>query len=146
MKNDPKRPSKKRRPHDDGKEPEWTRLYHAFREAFDWALDVAASLARDFPEEVEAVERVRVYMRKRTAGHPAQVRIDDVLFTVGLLISAIERDIGPTRSWTPASAPITPLAFPGADTWEPRLPRRFTSLAAGLASWLGITPTNRPTA
>ena len=45
---------------------DWTPLFSAFREAFEWALDVAAKLARDYPEEVEAVERVRAFMRART--------------------------------------------------------------------------------
>ena len=56
---------------------DWTPLFAAFREAFEWALDVAVGLAGDFPEEVEAVERVRTFMRARIAGQPSHVRVDD---------------------------------------------------------------------
>ena len=57
---------------------DWTPLFAAFKEAFAWALDVATGLARDYPEEVEAVERVRVFMKARLAGKPATVPVDDV--------------------------------------------------------------------
>ena len=99
---------------------DWERLFRAFREAFDWALDVAVALARDFPEEVEAVERVRTFMRARLAGKPAMVSIDDVLFTFGLLIGAIERDLGPVNTLGPWFAPPFTMQFPGA---APKVPR-----------------------
>ncbi|MCX5742968.1 MAG: hypothetical protein NT062_10780, partial [Proteobacteria bacterium] len=80
-------------------------------------------LARDYPEEVEAVERVRVFMKARLAGKPAIVPVDDVLFTFGLIIGAIERDIGPVSNagaWF--ARPL--MRFPGVtDLWEPA-PRR----------------------
>jgi len=146
---DPKRSKKKRRAPADGGPPHWERLYDAFREAFEWALDVAARLARDFPEEAEAVERVRAYMRKRLAGQPAHVCIDDVLLTFGLLIGAIDRDLVRelVRDVSRDVAPIVrsvfaPLQFPGADDWEPRIPRRFT-IPSHLASWLGLDPSLR---
>src|SRR5262245_55195832 len=82
-------------------------LFRAFSEAFEWALDVAASLAHDFPEELEAVERVRTFVRYRLAGRPADISIEDVLFTFGLLIGAIDRDLGPSAN---GLAP-TPLHF-----------------------------------
>ena len=91
----------------------WTPLLAAFREAFDWALDVAHHLARDYPEEVETVERVRTYMRKRIAGEPASIRIDDVMFTFALIITAIERDLGPVKHLGPWFA--TPIRLPSAD-------------------------------
>ena len=93
MTKDPKRSKKKRRAPADGGPPHWERLYEAFREAFEWALDVAARLARDYPEEAEAVERVRAYMRKRLAGQPAHVSSEDVLLVFGLLISGMDRDL-----------------------------------------------------
>ncbi|HEU0029893.1 MAG TPA: hypothetical protein VFQ53_04615 [Kofleriaceae bacterium] len=103
---------------------DWKPLFQAFRDAFDWALDVAASLARDFPEEVEAIERVRTFVRARLAGRPASVAVDDVLFAFGLLIGAIDRDIGPV-SRSSGNLATSPLFFPGSDAWEPRIPRRF---------------------
>jgi hypothetical protein len=103
--------------------PDWKRLFAAFREAFDWALDVAAALARDFPEEVEAVERVRVFMRARLAGQSVDVSIDDVLFTFGLLIGAIERDLGPINMLGPWFAPPMTMHFPAGTEQLPRVPR-----------------------
>lgn len=108
--------TKKKLPrNNDGTAMEWEALYRAFHDSFEWALDVAANLARDFPEEVEAVERVRAFMRKRIAGVPSHVTINDVLFTFGLLIGAIDRDIGPVG---PSSLAMTRLKFPGANGWD----------------------------
>ena len=101
---------------------DWTPMFQAFREAFDWALDVAAGLARDYPEEVEAVERVRAFMHKRVNGEPAHVRVDDVLFTFSLIIGAIERDLGPVTNLGPWFA--APMRFPSVDElWNPPLRR-----------------------
>jgi len=97
----------------------WTPLFRAFKEVFDWALDVVTQLARDYPEEVEAVERVRRFMHKRIAGQVSHVKVDDILFTFGLLIGAIERDLGPVKNLT--------ARFPGADELGERVvPRHVT--------------------
>jgi hypothetical protein len=109
--------------HDDADPLDWTPLFRAFKEAFEWSLDVAKQIARDYPEEVEAVERVRVFMRKRIAGIPAHVRIDDVLLTFGLIIGAIERDLGPVDTLGPWFAP---MHFPSADFWERSIPRHVS--------------------
>ena len=69
--------------------PDWTPMFQAFREAFEWALDVAKTIARDYPEEIEAVERVRAFMRKRIAGETSHIDTDDVLFTFALIIGAM---------------------------------------------------------
>lgn len=93
---------------------DWKPLLMAFREAMEWALDIASALAREFPEEVAAVERVRLYLRKRIAGIPAYLDETDLLFTFGLLIGAIERDLGPiSKRVTGSLAPA--MWFPGAD-------------------------------
>ena len=112
---------------------DWTPMFQAFKEAFDWALDVAAGLARDYPEEVEAVERVRAFMHNRINGEPANVRIDDVLFTFALIIGAIERDLGPVTNVGPWFA--MPMRFPSIDElWNPPLRRHVL---------MTIHPTNR---
>ena len=93
---------------------DWRPLLMAFREATEWALDIACALAREFPEEVAAVERVRIYLRKRIAGIPAHLDETDLLFTFGLLIGAIERDLGPiSKRVTGSLAPA--IWLPGAD-------------------------------
>lgn len=98
---------------------DWTLLFQAFMESFEWAVDVAAAFARGYPDEVAAVERVRVFMRKHVAGQTAHVRIDDVLFTFGLLIGVIERD------WTPATRVARSLALRAP---AKRAPPRLVSL------------------
>ncbi len=93
---------------------EWRPLLTAFREATEWALDIACALAREYPEEVAAVERVRMYLRKRIAGIPARLDEADLLFTFGLLIGAIEKDLGPiSKRVTGSLAPA--MWLPGAD-------------------------------
>ena len=73
---------------------DWTLLFHAFEDALEWAYDVAQGFARDFPAEVDAVERVRAFTRRQNSGRPGQVTMDDLLFTFALLAGALERDIG----------------------------------------------------
>ncbi len=109
---------------------DWTPLFRAFKEAFDWALDVATQLARDYPEEVEAVDRVRRFMHKRIDGKPAHVKADDILFTFGLIIGAIERDLGPVKNLGPWFAGSPTAHFPGAqELWEQRVPRHVTGVS-----------------
>ena len=84
-----------------GYDLDWTLLFQAFQGAFEWSLDVAANFARGYPDEVAAVERVRAFMRKQVTGVTAHVRIDDVMFTLGLMVGAIERDLGPTKTMRP---------------------------------------------
>ena len=97
-------------------------LFRALREAFEWAIDVAAGLARDYPEEVESVERLRAYLRARLSGNPGTVPINDVLFVLALLISAIERGCG-ALGMSSANAPSA-FHLPGAETTSPH-PRVF---------------------
>ena len=67
----------------------------AIEEAFEWALDIAAGLVRDYPEEVASIERARAFMRKRFRGEPATVAVEDVLFAIGLIIGSIDYDPDP---------------------------------------------------
>ena len=132
-----KKPAKRPREIDATGALDWTPLFAAFREAFDWALDVAVALARDFPEEVEAVERVRKFMRARITGEESHVRVDDVLFTFGLIIGEIERDLGPIGTRAPWFA--VQMQFPTAsELWEPWVPRHFAS-----DLWIHTAPTAR---
>jgi len=46
--------NKKSTPNEEpGRELRWTPLFVAFRDACEWALNVAVALARGYPEEVE---------------------------------------------------------------------------------------------
>ncbi|HEY4177979.1 MAG TPA: hypothetical protein VGM90_14125 [Kofleriaceae bacterium] len=105
---------------------DWAPLFEAFKEAFEWALDVAKGLARDYPEEVEAVERVRSFMRQYIAGDVLDIPVNDVLLTFALIIGAIERDLGPVATLGPWFAPT--MRFPGANEfWERGLPMRVSN-------------------
>ena len=126
----PKKPARARNvEHEPERDPDeeldWTSLFAAFRDAFEWTLDVAATLAREYADEVAAVERVRAFLRGRIAGEMTYVTVDDILFTFALLIAAIERDLGPIRVGREWYEPELALKFPSATDWEPRIPRRF---------------------
>jgi hypothetical protein len=68
-------------------------LQKALRHTVEWALDVGAAISREFPDGSSAVERVRAFMDARMAGEPAHLRVDDVLFTLRLVIGALGRDL-----------------------------------------------------
>ena len=74
---------------------DWSLLLRAFKDASEWLLDVAAHTARDYPDEVAAVERVRKFVRARNDNRPAHLRFDDLLYTFALVLAAVERDLGP---------------------------------------------------
>jgi hypothetical protein len=80
---------------------DWSLLFRAFKDASEWVLDCAAYTARDYPDEVAAVDRVRKFMRARNAGRPAHLRIDDLLFTFALVLASIDRDLGPLAARPP---------------------------------------------
>ncbi len=127
----PKKRNTVRTPDISGAGPlDWTPLFQAFKEAFEWALDVGAQLARDYPEEVEIIERVRAFMRKRIAGEPAHVKVEDILFTFGLIIGAIERDLGPVANLGPWFGAPRSIRFPSAEElWDRIVPRHVTGLS-----------------
>jgi hypothetical protein len=101
----------------------WEVLFAAFHETTELALDVAAQFARGFPDDTDAVERVRAFLRARLVGRDASISLDDVLRTFGLLIVALGRD---RESIAEAIVPFLPsLRFPSATEFEPRIPRRF---------------------
>ena len=77
---------------------DWKPLYRALQNSIDWALDIAAKLAAPYPEEVDAIERVRSFVRAKLLGRPAQVRIADVMLAFGIIIAAIERDLSATEA------------------------------------------------
>jgi hypothetical protein len=80
---------------------DWSLLFRAFKDASEWVLDCAAYTARDYPDEVAAVERVRKFMRSRNAGYSAHLRMDDLLFTFALVLASIDRDLGPLTRRSP---------------------------------------------
>ena len=73
--------------------PSWTALIGAFGEALVWALDQAAHFARHYPEEVAAIERVRMHMRARVANKSRPVDLDDVVFTFTLVMGALDSQL-----------------------------------------------------
>ena len=124
---------------------DWQPLYRALQNSIDWALDIAAKLAAPYPEEVDAIERVRAFVRAKLLGKPAQVRVADVMLAFGIVIAAIERDLSteadaregraPFRLSVGASdAPTAPLfgfRIPTAGLWEPPVTRHCPGAFAG---------------
>jgi len=113
---------------------EWTALFAAFSDALEWALSRAGSLARPYPDEVAAVQRVRAFVRRRLDGDPAHVRSDDLLFTLGLIAGALQRDV------MPHVRPATPKRPAGhRSNRAPRAssaPRRRGAVAVARARWV----------
>ena len=59
----------------------------------------------------------------------AYLKIEDILFTFGLIIGSIERDLGPVSNLGPWFA-APGMRFPGAtELWERALPRHVTGLS-----------------
>ena len=73
---------------------DWEPVRDALADVLEWGLDVAVALCRDYPEEVESVENVRDFLRAKLDGERASVRVDDLMFTIALIFSAIDRDLG----------------------------------------------------
>lgn len=123
---------------------DWQPLFARLQDTIDWALDIAVKLARDYDEEVEAIERVRDYMHGWLEGRRVDVDMNDVLTTLAILFAALELDVSIDSSPLIAAMRRLPsmLHFPGAARDElptvviRRSPRRrnacgaFTQLAA----------------
>lgn len=102
---------------------DWQPLFAAMKDVIDWALDIAVRLARDYDEDVEAIERVRVAFHAWLEGRPCEMDTRDLLLTFATILSQIEIDLGIDS--TPALEPLSAvlamqptksraLRFPGA--------------------------------
>lgn len=86
------------------------------RDALEWALEIAAASTRDVPEEAASVARVKQFVRARLAGDSAHIHVDDMLFTIGLIAGAIQRDLRSLAAVGRARAMQLPHAF-GPALW-----------------------------
>jgi hypothetical protein len=95
---------------------DWQPMFARLREALDWALDIAAHLARAIEDDVDAVERTRGYMHAWIDGRPVDVDMSDVYTTLAVLFAAIEIDLAIDNSPILASLAICKrvLHLPGA--------------------------------
>jgi hypothetical protein len=119
---------------------DWKPLLARLQDAIDWALDIARTLAREYDEEIEAIERTRDYVHAWIHDQPVEVDMNDVLTVLAILFAAIEIDIGVDSS--PMLEPLrrfpAVVHLPGATPTVVvrRPPRRrnggalFTQLAA----------------
>ncbi len=73
---------------------DWQPLFARLHDAIEWALDIAVRLARDYDEEIEAIERVRGYVRAWLEGRRVDIDMNDVVTTLAILFAAIELDVG----------------------------------------------------
>ena len=93
----------------------WMPLVRARQQDLAWALDVAEAMARELAPwaDTKAVQRVRAFMQARLGGFPLHWSLldhDDLVYTVGLFLCAIDRDLGPVehRSTGFVNEPETP--------------------------------------
>src|SRR5262245_11666496 len=99
----------------------WTRLLGAFQDAIHWGLDAAAHLAREYPDEVETVQRVRAFVKAHIDGKKPAIDLDDLVFTFALAMAAFAVERG------------TPGAF---GLWIEQPPIRVTSDSDLEQQWL----------
>ena len=102
---------------------DWGSLFQQLSGVIDWALDIAAKLARDDDQDLDAIENVRKFVHGWLDGRRAEVPLTDLLTTIAILFAAIEIDLGidsvsllaPLRTMldTPSSLPAL-LRCPGA--------------------------------
>lgn len=94
----------------------WAPVLGAFRDALERMLDVAAHVARNHPAEVAAVERVRMFVRRRIAGYCAFTRTEDVVLVLVLVAAALERARVPSgavaRVGSSSARPAAALSSP----------------------------------
>ncbi|MFT3693965.1 MAG: hypothetical protein QM831_12550 [Kofleriaceae bacterium] len=116
---------------------DWEPLFAQMQSVIDWALDLAARLASDYEDDLEAIERCRSYVQGWLSGRRIDIDLNDLLTTLGILFAAIEIDRG-----IDSSALLAPLRrYPGGklhlpgsqwnehDTVVIRMPRRRNSCA-----------------
>ena len=102
---------------------DWDSLFQQLSGVIDWALDIAAKLARHDDEDLDAIENVRAFVHGWLDGRRAEVPLTDLLTTIAILFAAIEIDLGidsvelltPLRTMldTPSALPPV-LRCPGA--------------------------------
>ena len=123
---------------------DWQPLFAALKDVIDWALDIAVKLSRDYDEDVEAIERVRIAFHAWLDGRPCEMDVNDVLLTVATILAQIEIDLGidsgemlpPMSSVIGYRGPSSVLRFPGATRDElatvviRRFPRRRNASGA----------------
>ena len=73
---------------------DWQPLFAAVKDVIDWALDIAVKLSRDYEEDIEAIEKVRVCFHAWLDGRPCEMEVNDLLLTFATILSAIEIDLG----------------------------------------------------
>lgn len=115
---------------------DWQPLFRRLQDAIEWALDIAVKLARDYEEEIEAIERVRGYVRGWLEGRRVDIDMNDVLTALAILFAAIELDVGIDSSPLVQAMRGLPakLHLPGAardemSTVVIRMPRRRNASA-----------------
>ena len=102
---------------------EWGTLFDQLGGVVDWALDIAAKLARDDDEDLDAIENVREFVHGWLDGRRAEVPLTELLTTIAILFAAIEIDLGiesvellaPLRTMLDTPSVLPPvLRCPGA--------------------------------
>ena len=102
---------------------DWGSLFQQLSGVIDWALDIAAKLAHDDEQDLDAIENVRDFVHGWLDGRRAEVPLTDLLTTIAILFAAIEIDLGiesvellaPLRTMLDTPSVLPPvLRCPGA--------------------------------
>ena len=103
---------------------DWSPLFAAVKDVIDWALDIAVVLARDLPEEIESIQKVRACFHAWLDGKPCEMETTDLLITLATILAAIEIDLGidsvelltPLRTMVNAPSELPRvIRFPGVE-------------------------------
>ena len=100
---------------------DWAPLFAHLQTTAEWALDLAARLADGYDEDIQAIERVRSYLKGWLAGRRIDLDLNDLLTALGILFAAIEIDRGiDSAPWLEPLRAFerTTLHFPGAAELE----------------------------
>jgi len=73
---------------------DWAPLFKRLTDVIDWALDIASQLSRNYHEDHESIENVRVFVHAWLEGQRAELPLNDLLTTIAILFAAIEIDLG----------------------------------------------------
>ena len=69
---------------------EWEPLVEPFRDRWEWAFDRMQAISEPYPEEVDAIKRVRSVVLRQASRRG--LRVDELLLALGLLIALVDRE------------------------------------------------------
>lgn len=88
-------------------------LVAALRQSIDWAFDAGAQFARDYPDEIAVIDRVRAFVHGALTGTAVRRPcFDDIAFAGALIIGALEQHAGDEAAFWPVLGCIDLQSLP----------------------------------